>query len=153
LAIRRRRRRAATHVPQVAVCPSCGHAAPGRYCTQCGERRPLPHDYSLKYYCLEVLELLTHSDSKVLRSSWLLVTRPGFLSREYLEGRRVRYLAPLRLFLLVSVVYFLSLSLYRANTLTTALSIQLHGNDYYAGIAAHAGSKLGPGSGNSQHGD
>jgi uncharacterized membrane protein (DUF485 family) len=47
-----------------------------------------------------------HVDGKIVRSVWLLVTRPGFLTREQFEGRRARYISPIRLYLIFSVIYF-----------------------------------------------
>jgi hypothetical protein len=46
-------------------------------------------------------------DGKVAATIRLLVTRPGALTREYLVGRRARFLPPLRLYLLCSVAFFL----------------------------------------------
>ncbi len=78
---------------------------------------------------------------------WLLVRRPGQLSVDYLRGRRVPLVSPLRLFVFVSIVYFVSLTLLHAiplakapniqfNTFATPLSTQLHGNDFYGAYAA-----------------
>ena len=63
-------------------------------------------------------------ESKVPRTLWALVSRPGFLTKEYLAGRRVRWVLPLKLYLSTSVVYFLLLSLpfagnFRANVTLT----------------------------------
>jgi hypothetical protein len=66
---------------------------------------------------------------------------------DYLRGRRVPLVSPLRLFVFVSIVYFVSLTLLHAiplptagniqfNTFATPLAVQLHGNDYYPGYAA-----------------
>jgi hypothetical protein len=120
-----------------------------RYCPQCGERRLQAHDYSMRHHLRESLEILTHMDSKILRSLWQLVRRPGALSVDYLRGRRVAFLRPLRLFVFVNVAYFLSLTLVHAihfpiapgiqfNTFATPLETQLHGNDFYPGLAARA---------------
>ncbi|MEO8577601.1 MAG: DUF3667 domain-containing protein [Gemmatimonadales bacterium] len=50
-------------------------------------------------------------ESKVPTTLWTLISRPGLLTKEYLAGRRVRSLLPLRLYLSASVVYFLLLAL------------------------------------------
>jgi hypothetical protein len=105
------------------------------------------HGLSFRHYFEELIDAITHLDSKLLRSAWLLVRRPGLLSVDYLRGRRVPLVSPLRLFVFVSIVYFISLSLLHSvvphkapymefNTFATPLAIQLHGNDYYAGYAA-----------------
>ena len=50
-------------------------------------------------------------DSKIFRSIRPLFSKPGFLTLEYLSGRRVRYIPPLRLFIFSSIIFFLLLSL------------------------------------------
>ena len=61
---------------------------------------------------------------------------PGYLSREYFAGRRVRYIKPLQLFIFLNVVYYFSLTVFTATTFTTPLATQLHMNDYYPGYAS-----------------
>jgi len=107
----------------------------GRFCDRCGEKRRANHDFSIRHYVGEAIETFTHFDSKILRTAWLLVSRPGVLSANYLEGRRVRYVNPLRLFLLLSVVYYLSNSIFPYNAFTTPLAVQLRMNDYYPSFA------------------
>jgi len=136
------------------ACPSCGAAISGHFCSLCGEQRPVGHNLSCRHYLEELLDAVTHLDSKLLRSVWLLVRRPGLLSVEYLRGRRVQLVSPLRLFVFVSIVYFVSLTLLHAfsfqkvptiqfNTFATPLATQLHGNDFYGGYAARqVGRKL-----------
>jgi hypothetical protein len=85
----------------------------------------------------EWLEHVTHLDSKILRTLWELVRWPGKLSADYFAGRRVRYVAPIRLFILLSIIYFFSSTLYPNPAFTTPLAIQLHGNDFYPHFAAN----------------
>jgi len=61
-------------------------------------------------------------ESKVPTTLWTLVRHPGRLTREYLEGRRVRSLLPLRLYLSASVIYFLLLSFFGAFTLKMSVN-------------------------------
>jgi hypothetical protein len=56
---------------------------------------------------LEATESITHADSRLWRTLWALIAKPGFLTKEFLEGRRARYLPPFRLYLVLSVVFFL----------------------------------------------
>ncbi|MEP7314764.1 MAG: DUF3667 domain-containing protein [Pseudomonadota bacterium] len=118
------------------VCPSCGAPDLSLYCARCGEKRITSIDHSLHRFFLEVLDAITSFDSKILRSTWFLVSRPGFLSAEWLEGRRVRYLSPLRIFVMLSIVYYLSNSIFPYNAFTTPLDTQLHLNNYYGEFAA-----------------
>jgi hypothetical protein len=117
------------------VCPSCGTESAGPFCTGCGEKKLGPDDRSLRHYLDAAVNFLTHFDSKGYRSLRYLVTRPGLLSVEQLRGSRVRYAKPLSLFISINVIYYFSIALFGANTFTTPLSVQLHENDYYAGLA------------------
>ena len=45
-------------------------------------------------------------DGRMLISLRLLMTRPGFLSYEYINGRRVSYTSPIRMYLVISLVFF-----------------------------------------------
>ncbi len=118
------------------ACPSCGATSVHAFCGHCGERRLTHHDLSMRHYLKEWLESLTHLDSKILRSSWELVRHPGGLSVGHFTGRRVRYVSPVRLFVLFSVIYFFSSTLWPNPAFTTPLAIQLHGNDFYPAWAA-----------------
>ncbi|MBC8375722.1 MAG: DUF3667 domain-containing protein [FCB group bacterium] len=74
------------------------------------------------------MEELLDVDSRVLRSLKLLFTKPGFLTSEYVKGRRVRYLPPVRIYLVASVLFFLSLTL---NTLLPSVQ----NNEFFKEIA------------------
>ncbi len=118
------------------ACPTCSAIRMRRYCSECGEKRHSHHDLSIRHYLGELLETITHLDFKVLRSTWTLLRRPGGLSVDHFAGRRVRYVTPLRLFVLLSVVYFFSNSMFPYNAFTTPLATQLHMNDFYPRFAA-----------------
>jgi Protein of unknown function (DUF3667) len=121
------------------ACPSCGAEAMGHFCSNCGEKEVSQSNYSIRHYLKELTVALTLLDSKVLRSLWPLISKPGYLSSEYFRGRRVRYVRPLQLFVFLNVIYYFSLSLFVATTFTTPLATQLHMNDYYA---AHASRQV-----------
>ena len=78
----------------------------GAYCSACGQKRLEPRDFTLAHLLKQAFQQLTEIDGKLLRSLRLLLFSPGRLSREYMDGRRVRYASPLSLFLLANVVYF-----------------------------------------------
>jgi hypothetical protein len=63
--------------------------------------------HSMREFASEAFEGITHADSRLWRTLWLLIWKPGFLTVEFLEGRRSRYLPPFRLYLVLSVVLFL----------------------------------------------
>ena len=82
----------------------------GKYCSHCGQR--FEHQiHSVLHFTREATEDLTHADSRLWSTILALLFKPGFLTREFLSGRRVRYLPPLRLYLVLSVLFFLVLGL------------------------------------------
>ncbi|MFL5483976.1 MAG: DUF3667 domain-containing protein [Gemmatimonadaceae bacterium] len=78
----------------------------GPYCAQCGEKKFAPHDYSVAHLFEEVLDGLTHFDTRFVRTIRILFTKPGELSKAYFEGGRSRYTKPLSLFIIINVVFF-----------------------------------------------
>jgi hypothetical protein len=92
--------------PVDAECANCGSSAVGRYCAECGQAAPTSSDYSLRAHAADFFEQLTTLDGRVVRTLRTLLTQPGLLTADHLEGRRGRYLRPLQLFLLVNVLLF-----------------------------------------------
>ena len=97
---------AGASAPQSARCDNCGAAVSGRYCGACGQRLE-PAVHSLWHFAKVAAEDLTHADSRLWRTVGALLFRPGYLTREFLSGRRARYLPPVRLYLVISVLFFL----------------------------------------------
>ena len=89
-----------------ARCDNCGAVVSGRYCAACGQRRE-PPVHSLWHFTKASAEDLTHADSRLWRTLGALLFRPGYLTREFLVGRRACYLPPVRLYLVISVMFFL----------------------------------------------
>ena len=92
------------------VCANCHTTLTGEYCAACGQRHE-PHIHTVAHFAGEAFESISHADSRVWRTLWYLITRPGFLSREFFEGRRVQYLPPFRLYLVISVLFFVVVGL------------------------------------------
>jgi len=82
----------------------------GDYCHTCGQRADEPRRAVIGLVQDVFVDTLA-IDGKLARSIFLLLWRPGVLARRYLEGRRVHYSPPFRLFLFTSVFFFLSLFL------------------------------------------
>ena len=90
----------------LALCANCGAPILGHYCARCGQR--VEHAvHSLSHFVREVAEDLTHADSRLWRTLQALLFKPGYLTSEFLAGRRVKYLPPLRLYLVLSLFFFL----------------------------------------------
>jgi hypothetical protein len=92
------------------VCANCGAPLSGEYCTHCGQRHE-PHVHSVRHFASEAFESITHADSRLWRTLWYLLAKPGLLTREFFAGRRARYLPPFRLYLVLSILFFLLIGL------------------------------------------
>ena len=100
---------AADHAASTS-CLNCGAVLVGRFCHSCGQERGSTHR-SLLHLAGETIEAFTHGDSRVLRTVRLLTLDPGRLTRDWLDGRRVRDVPPLRIFFIALFVLFLVASL------------------------------------------
>ena len=65
---------------------------------------------------VELTHELAHWDGKLPSTLRALFTRPGFLTAEILSGRRVRWLSPLRVYLLCCLVFFAAKPLLEIST-------------------------------------
>ena len=92
-------------------CPECGTAGGGAFCHNCGEQMET-HLFSVKHYVKEIFHDFAVFDTKFFRTIPALLFKPGFLSREYLAGRRRRYLTPARLYTLIAFFSFFALGYY-----------------------------------------
>jgi len=87
----------------------------GRYCAHCGQAADV-HVPSTRELVHEALEGITHSDSRLWRTLYLLWFRPGALTQEFIAGRRAAYLPPFRLYLVISILFFLVASVSNTHT-------------------------------------
>ncbi|MGD8733773.1 MAG: DUF4286 family protein [Gammaproteobacteria bacterium] len=91
-------------------CANCESPLYGQYCASCGQRAR-NRMISLWEMVREASEILTSLESRLWRTLGLLLVRPGRLTRDYLLGRRARYIPALRLFLGLSLLFFFLFSL------------------------------------------
>ena len=97
-----------------ATCGNCNAPLTGPYCAQCGQHA---HESARSLGALfhDAWHVITHVDGRFWSTLWLLLTRPGQLTLEFFADRRARYLPPVRLYLVVSIVLFGLLSLTSRN--------------------------------------
>jgi hypothetical protein len=91
-------------------CLNCGAKLLGPHCSLCGQRHE-PRPPTVGHLLGETFETLTHADSRLWRTLRTLLARPGELTREWFAGHRASYLPPIRLYLVLSVVFFLTVAL------------------------------------------
>ena len=86
-------------------CPNCGTELVGQYCGQCGQRA-VSRFISIFELLRDAFGDLFELDSRLWRTLAPLMIRPGLLTKDYLEGRRARYMPPFRMYLVLSLVFF-----------------------------------------------
>jgi len=91
--------------PAATECANCGAAVSGNFCHECGQETVL-HVASTREFVHEFIGHYVALEGKLWKSLKLLLFRPGLLTLEYINGRRVRYIQPLRLYLTLSVIFF-----------------------------------------------
>jgi hypothetical protein len=89
-------------------CLNCNAIINGRYCSICGQENLEPQE-SVWHLIVHFFNDITHFDGKFFSSVKYVVTKPGFLSSEYVAGRRMSYLNPVRFYVFTSFIFFLIL--------------------------------------------
>ena len=87
-------------------CLNCGEVLTGQHCSHCGQRATV-RVLSLWGMLRDVLGDLTNFDSRLWRTLVPLAFRPGLLTQDFLRGRRASYTPPFRMYLILSVAFFL----------------------------------------------
>ncbi len=88
------------------ICLNCGAVLNGRYCHVCGQENTEPRE-SVWGLVSHFFNDITHFDGKFFSTGKFLLTRPGFLSAEYIKGRRASYLHPIRMYVFTSAFFFI----------------------------------------------
>ena len=93
-------------VTPTETCLNCGTPLSGQYCGECGQRAR-SRLISIWELTQEAFGDLLELDSRLWRTLIPLTIRPGKLTRDYLEGRRARFMPPFRTYLVLSIFFFL----------------------------------------------
>lgn len=93
---------------EITHCANCATALTGSYCHQCGQKRIEHEDRRFAHLVAQFVHSLTDLDSRFWRSLRTLLFRPGRLSAAYLAGRRVCYMAPVSVFIIANLLYFVA---------------------------------------------
>ena len=108
------------------TCPNCHTQLQGQFCGTCGQNQK---GFDRFFFSLvsEAFEDIFATDSRAGKTIVALLLRPGFLTKEYFAGRRARYVQPLRLYFITSLLFFFVMSM--ENTfMDTQLMIDQDGN-------------------------
>ena len=106
---RRRLGRGKDTGPPITHCENCGAELQGHWCAQCGQPA-IEYRRSFRYVVADLLNEFLNWDSKFFTTIALLILKPWRLTNEFLAGKRVRYVNPLRLYLLASILFFFAVN-------------------------------------------
>src|SRR5262245_12962070 len=87
------------------ACQNCGVPLLGEHCYACGQ----PVKGLVRHFSSiigDFLDSVLNIDARVFRTLWPLFAKPGYLTKEYFEGHRIRFVSPVRLFVFLSIVTF-----------------------------------------------
>lgn len=130
-------------------CANCGTPLAGPYCSRCGQHVADYHR-SVWRFVVDFLDNTFSWDSRFLRTLVPLFRQPGFLTKEFMAGRRVHYVHPLRLFLFTSAVCLTLLHFGGNNVI--AVNTKKHRKDKAASETATDQQKTSPSKANSNRG-
>jgi Protein of unknown function (DUF3667) len=89
-------------------CLNCRAEIVGRYCHSCGQENLEPKE-TVWHLIQHFFNDVTHFDGKFFETVKYLLRKPGFLSLEYMRGRRMSYLNPIRMYVFTSAIFFIIL--------------------------------------------
>jgi len=98
-----------TQRPPLTHCENCGAQLRGHWCAQCGQPA-IDYRRSFRHVIADLLDEFLNWDSKFFATIGLLLVRPWKLTNQFLAGHRVRYVHPLRLYLLASILFFFAVN-------------------------------------------
>ncbi len=87
-------------------CLNCNAIVAGKYCQVCGQENIEPKE-SFWHLVTHFFNDITHFDGKFFTTTKLLLLKPGYLAKAYLQGKRASYLHPIRMYVFTSFVFFL----------------------------------------------
>jgi Protein of unknown function (DUF3667) len=96
-------------LPRRNHCENCGAQLTGHFCSQCGQAA-IDYRRSFGHVLLDVLNEFLNWDSKFFGTLALLIIRPWQLTNEFVSGKRVRHVHPVRLYLLASILFFFAVN-------------------------------------------
>ena len=106
---KRRSGRGEDSAPPLTHCENCGADLKGHWCAKCGQPA-IEYRRSFRYVVSDLLNEFLNWDSKFFTTIALLIVKPWRLTNEFLAGKRVRYVNPLRLYLLASILFFFAVN-------------------------------------------
>ena len=86
------------------ICPNCGETEVGKYCPNCGQSNK-NFNKPIKAILGDLLDSID-LDIRLLNTLTPFFTKPGFLAQEYFKGKRKKYVPPMRMYMIFSIIFF-----------------------------------------------
>ncbi|MEZ0129527.1 DUF3667 domain-containing protein, partial [Flavobacterium sp. LBUM151] len=93
------------------TCLNCRHVVEQKYCPNCGQENTDSRK-TFHHLFVHFFEDLTHYENAFWKTIRNLLFKPATLTKEYLSGKRLSYLAPVRLYIFISFITFLMIALF-----------------------------------------
>jgi hypothetical protein len=94
---------------ECCICKNCQTSFKGNYCSECGQSKK-EFDRPLKLLIVDFVGNIFAFDTRVWRSLKHVLLQPGKMEQQYIQGKRVRYMPPFRMYVFMSFLFFLMLS-------------------------------------------
>lgn len=89
------------------MCRNCNSPFIGSFCSSCGQKKYDRKDFTLKGFVKDMAEEAFDYDSKIFGTLRLLITKPGKLTADFLNGKQKTYIAPVKLYLIIITINFI----------------------------------------------
>jgi hypothetical protein len=99
------------HYRKDKTCLNCRHVVDNKFCSNCGQEN-VDTRKTFHHLFVHFFEDLTHYENAFWRTIRNLLFRPAALTKEYLSGKRLSYLAPVRLYIFISFLTFFLISFF-----------------------------------------
>ncbi|PKW30224.1 DUF3667 domain-containing protein [Flavobacterium lindanitolerans] len=87
------------------TCLNCNYVVENKFCPNCGQENTETRQ-SFHYLFTHFIEDLTHYDGSFWKTIKGLLFKPGYLTKTYLEGKRKKFVPPVKLYIFISFVTF-----------------------------------------------
>jgi hypothetical protein len=87
------------------VCLNCGTQFKGKFCNNCGQKIIEPHERTIKHFVYQFFGSAFFLENNFLKNIWALLSHPGKLPLDFIEGRRKRWMPPFSLFFLLNIFF------------------------------------------------
>ena len=110
------------------TCLNCNYVVEKRFCPNCGQENTDTRK-TFSHLFVHFFEDLTHYENAFWKTIKNLILRPSALTKEYLSGKRLSYLAPVRLYIFISFVTFLLIAVFPNDPKSDFITVNDTSND------------------------